>query len=78
MSYHESESTQACFEIMLNNKPMQLDNAINVIDLMAQLSLSERKLVIEINQCILPRSQWSEVTLKSGDIVEIIEAVGGG
>ena len=36
------------------------------------------KYAIEINQNIIPRSQYSDKKINSGDKIEIVQAIGGG
>lgn len=46
--------------------------------LIAELDLQNRRLALEINGEIVPRSLLASHELKSGDCVEIVHAVGGG
>lgn len=50
----------------------------NVATLVAQLGLSAKRLAIELNGEIVPRSQFMDTPLQSGDKLEIVGAVGGG
>lgn len=50
----------------------------NVANLVGQLGLSGKRLAIELNGEIVPRSQFMETPLHSGDKLEIVGAVGGG
>jgi sulfur carrier protein len=53
------------------------DNAL-VSDLLVQLDLVGRRVAVERNGEIVPRSLHSAVTLADGDQIEIVVAVGGG
>ena len=33
---------------------------------------------IEVNEAIIPRSQYAEYSLSAGDVVEVVVAIGGG
>lgn len=46
--------------------------------LIDQLGLGERRVAVEINGDIIPRSRWAQQPLQDGDRVELIHAVGGG
>jgi sulfur carrier protein len=41
-------------------------------------SLLGRRIAVERNGDIVPKSQFSEVTLEDGDVLEIVHAIGGG
>lgn len=57
-----------------NFEPAQMTVAV----LVTTLVLEGKRLAIELNGEIVPRSQFSEVLLKDGDQLEIVGAVGGG
>lgn len=46
--------------------------------LLAELSLGERRVAVELNGEIVPRSEWPQVRLREGDRLEIVNAIGGG
>ena len=54
-----------------------LENLL-VSDLLVQLDLGGRRVAIERNGEIVPRSLHGSVTLVEGDQIEIVVAVGGG
>jgi sulfur carrier protein len=64
--------------ILLNGEERQLDQDATVALLLEDLSLSGKRLAVELNEVILPRSQYGERHLSDGDKVEIVRAVGGG
>jgi sulfur carrier protein len=41
-------------------------------------SLLGRRIAVERNGDIVPKSQFSEVILEDGDVLEIVHAIGGG
>lgn len=49
-----------------------------VAALVAELGYAGKRIAVELNGDIVPRSQHSEARLASGDRVEIVVAVGGG
>lgn len=49
-----------------------------VRDLIEQLDLAQRRLAVEVNGQIIPKSQHPQTALKTGDCLEIVMAVGGG
>lgn len=65
-------------QIQLNGEPFELPDAQSVADLLARLELGGRRVAVELNLDIVPRSQHASTTLKDGDRVEIVHAIGGG
>ena len=49
-----------------------------VRDLVAALALDTRKIAIEQNGAIVPRSQYDATPVAPGDIIEIVGFIGGG
>jgi sulfur carrier protein len=64
--------------INLNGEPHDLPEQASVAQLIAALGLAGRRLAIERNGEVVPRSSHAETKLADGDRVEIVHAVGGG
>jgi sulfur carrier protein len=64
--------------IVLNGEDKSLDGSPTVSQLLAQLGLAERRVAVEINREILPRSRHAEYRLQERDQVEVVLAIGGG
>ncbi len=64
-------------KLTVNGDPITLDGA-TVADLVAQLNLGGRRLAVEVNQEIVPKSEHGTHTLNDGDTVEVVHAIGGG
>jgi sulfur carrier protein len=65
--------------IYINGNLKQLDGEILTISaLIVTLNLTGKRLAIEKNGEIVPRSQFADVLLQDGDKLEIVGAVGGG
>ncbi len=65
-------------QIQLNGEPHALDSAVTAADLVETLGLTGRRIAVEINEQIVPRSQLAETPLRDGDQIEIVHAIGGG
>lgn len=65
-------------KITINGQPRQFESAINVSQLIEHLALQGKRIAIERNGEIVPRSQFSEQQLVDGDQLEVVVAVGGG
>lgn len=65
-------------QIKLNGEAHPLDSSISLADLVERLGLTGKRLAIELNLEIVPRSQYADTHLNDGDRVEIVHAIGGG
>ena len=64
--------------IVLNGEPIELTAAPTVAGLLEQAGLAGRKVAVELNHEVVPRSRHQSQPLAEGDRVEIIHAIGGG
>lgn len=64
-------------QVILNGDPLTLDRSCTISDLLNRLKLTGR-LAVEVNEQIVPRSEFEHHTLKDGDRIEIVRAIGGG
>ena len=60
-----------------NLKQLKSDN-VTILALIVMLNLTGKRLAIEKNGEIVPRSQFDSVIISDGDKLEIVGAVGGG
>lgn len=65
-------------QITLNGEPRQLPSQLTAQELVAMLNLQGKRLAMEVNQEIVPRSRFGDYRLAHGDTVEIVFAIGGG
>ena len=63
--------------IILNGDPKQTREG-SIADLVASLGLDVKKVAVERNREIVPRSTLADVALAEGDALEIVHFVGGG
>lgn len=64
--------------IIINGETRQLDSVSTVAELIAQLGYQGKRIAVERNGDIVPKSQHGETALAEGDELEIVVAVGGG
>ena len=64
--------------VTLNGESRTLDIAVSVAGLLSQLGLDTRKVAVERNMAIVPRSAYAETMLAAGDELEIVHFIGGG
>jgi sulfur carrier protein len=65
-------------QILLNGEPLELTEAMDVAGLLEHLGLGARRVAVEINRDIVPRSGHRGRMLREGDAVELVQALGGG
>lgn len=53
-------------------------DGLTVAQLVAQLGLAGKRLAVEVNRDIVPRGEHATRSLRDGDRIEIIHAIGGG
>jgi sulfur carrier protein len=54
------------------------DTSMTIEGLVMQLNLLGKRIAIEKNGMIIPKSEFQKITLQDGDQLEIVGAVGGG
>ncbi|WP_070884717.1 sulfur carrier protein ThiS [Pseudomonas sp. D2-3] len=64
--------------IQLNGESLELPEGASVADLIERLELSGRRVAVERNLDIVPRSQYASTALADGDRLEVVHAIGGG
>lgn len=64
--------------VTLNGEARELSEGLTVNDLVDQLGLNERRIAVEINRDILPRDDYANRAIQEGDVVEIVQFIGGG
>ena len=65
-------------QIYLNGTPYTIEATTSLVDLLTQLGLMEKRLALELNQEIIPRSLHASTYLNEGDVIEVIHAIAGG
>jgi thiamine biosynthesis protein ThiS len=65
-------------QITLNGEPRALPGQPTVSDLVQQLSLDIRKVAVERNLAIVPRTAYADTPILDGDRIEIVGFIGGG
>ena len=65
-------------DIQLNGQARTLAAAATIADLLGIEGLAERRVAVEVNGTIVPRSQHATHVLGEGDKVEVVHALGGG
>jgi thiamine biosynthesis protein ThiS len=69
---------EATISILVNGEPRQIPGPATVADLLARIGLDTRKVAVERNLEIVPRSTYAATALEAGDQLEIVHFIGGG
>jgi sulfur carrier protein len=64
--------------ITLNGSPRACSPATTVAQLLDEAGYGQRRVAVEVNHEIIPRSLHTSHALAEGDRVEIVHAIGGG
>lgn len=64
--------------VIINNKPVEVQEGASLSDLSKQLNLPVQGVAIAIDYKVIPRSIWSNTILEENIELMVIEAVSGG
>ncbi len=65
-------------QIQVNGDALDVSENATLAELVEQLELAGKRIAIELNLEIIPRSEHAATRLSAGDQVEIVHAIGGG
>ena len=65
-------------QITVNGQSQSAADGVRLPGLIEGLKLGPRRLAVELNGEIVPKSLWPETQLRDGDKLEIVHAIGGG
>ena len=65
-------------EIVLNGQSKTLAGPLSVAALVAELGFTGKRIAVERNGEIVPKSTYDQVIIAAADRLEIVVAVGGG
>ena len=64
--------------LTINGKPRTFETSLTLDELLARIGLDARKVAVERNLEIVPKSNYAAAALKDGDMLEIVHFIGGG
>ena len=65
-------------KIQLNGKKVDIKSNYSIMDLLKKYKLLDKKVAIEHNGKIVPKTSYKKKYLKNNDQVEIVHFIGGG
>ena len=79
---HHNQAMRDVLTLRLNGENRRFEtparDPMSVQGLLTELGLDMRKVAVERNEEIVPRSRYAETWLASGDQLEIVHFIGGG
>ena len=64
--------------ITINGEKKEISANITFAELLLGLGIDSRKIAVERNMNLVPRTKYADTTIHDGDEIEIINFVGGG
>jgi thiamine biosynthesis protein ThiS len=78
----EGNRSETAMKIVLNGEPLEIGHGTTVAKLVQRLSdeagRDPRSVAVERNREIVPKSEHAMTVLEDGDVVELVQFVGGG
>lgn len=65
-------------KITLNGKEKELESVCTITELIESVGQKPQRIAVQLNSQIIKREQYSEQTITDGDIIEMLQFVGGG
>lgn len=64
--------------LSLNGEKKNVQANSSLEQLIIELGFQDKKIAVELNEEIIPRSLFSETILRENDCLEVVHAIGGG
>lgn len=65
-------------KVFINGEAHMFNNPVSISTLVDSLELDQKKIAIEHNQAIVPRSDYATTFIQDNDSLEIVHFIGGG
>ncbi len=65
-------------KIVINGRNNIVEHNTTLLQLINKLGIDKKKIAIELNTEIIPKSSYSKKLLLDGDVIEIVHFIGGG
>ena len=64
--------------VTVNGDARELRDGFTVDELVDALGLGARRVAVEVNLDVIPRGEYARRALREGDVVEVVQFIGGG
>lgn len=65
-------------QVKVNGEIRELNEGMSLLELIRSLGLEERVMAAALNMQIVKQDGWDGAVLKEGDVIELLDFVGGG
>lgn len=65
-------------KVVVNGLEREVKENISLSGLLENLDLPVIRIAVELNQTVVRRQSWTQITLKENDKIEVVHFVGGG
>ncbi len=65
-------------QIIINGESHEVAAGYSAAKLVEEMGLGDRRVAMEVNLEIVPRSQYAQHIFNDGDKIEVVHAIGGG
>jgi sulfur carrier protein len=64
--------------LTINGKPVELQDGTSLMDYLVSIKVNFKFLAVGYNGEVLPKTEYNGITLKHGDVLEVVRPIGGG
>ena len=65
-------------EVTVNGEVLRMPAGASISDLLERLRVATPRVAVERNREIVPKAEYATTPLSPGDVLEVVEFVGGG
>ena len=65
-------------KVYINGEIKEIAEAVNLTELLANFSLPQERIAVELNKEVVRKKDWENIRVKDDDKIEIVHFVGGG
>lgn len=65
-------------KVFVNGEAREVAAGTTIAGLLAAMDLAGRRIAVEVNEDIVPKSRHAQAELRENDRIEIVHAIGGG
>ncbi|SVE50578.1 uncharacterized protein METZ01_LOCUS503432 [marine metagenome] len=66
-------------EVIINGKATEIHQSMSIVDYLTSIGFDKKvSIAVAINGEIIPKGEYGETQLKTGDSMEVVRAIGGG
>jgi sulfur carrier protein len=65
-------------QIKVNGDLIDIQNGLTLVGLLEHFKLQSKKVAIELNRKIIPKSEYNTTKLNDNDTLELVHFIGGG